>query len=206
MDLRLKSDRVICIAGPSQSGKTHFVLQLLDNRHELFTNDIDKVLWCYGIPDRHLQQVLLEKGYKTQRGLPSESDIDQNSICVLDDLLTESEASKDVTNMCTRLAHHKPCVIVLIVQNLFPAGKDSRTRSLNTHYFVIFKNPRDKLQLETFARQIDPRRSKSLVCAYEDATQAPHGYLFIDFTQECPDNVRYRTHVLCPQITIYKLL
>ena len=112
MDLRLKSDRVICIAGPSQSGKTHFVLKLLDNRHELFTNPINKVLWCYGIHDGQLQQCLLEKGYKTHRGLPNEMDIERNSICVLDDLLTESESSKDVTNMCRRLAHLKSCVII----------------------------------------------------------------------------------------------
>ena len=206
MDLRLKSDRVICIAGPSQCGKTQFVLKLLDNRHEVFTSPINKVLWCYGIPDGQLQQCLLEKRYSAHRGLPNETNIERNSICVLDDLLTESESSKDVTNMCTRLAHHKSCVIILIVQNLFPAGKESRTRSLNTHYYVIFKNPRDKLQLETFARQIDPHKSKNLISAYEDATKVPHGYLFIDFTQDCPDNLRYRTHVLCPPITVYKLL
>ena len=206
MDLRLKSDRVMCIAGPSQSGKTQFVLNLLDHRHEQFTKPISTVLWCYGIHDGYLQRILHQKGYQTHRGLPSETDIERNSICVLDDLLTESESSKDVTNMCTRVAHHKSCVIILIVQNLFPTGKEARTRSLNTHYYVIFKNPRDKLQFETFARQIDPHKSKSLITAYDDATRAPHGYLLIDFTQECPDNLRYRTRLFSPPMLIYKLL
>lgn len=205
MDLRFKSDRVMCVAGPSQSGKTHFVLKLLQNRDELFQQPLNKVLWCYGIQDLQLQRILQERGYKMQRRLPTESDIEPNSICVLDDLLTESESSKEVTNMCTRVAHHKSCCIILIMQNLFPAGKESRTRSLNTHYYIIFKNPRDKLQFETFARQINPHRVKHLIGAYEDATREPHGYLLIDFTQDCPDDIRYRTHIFEPPVIAYRL-
>ena len=205
MDLRFRNDRVMCIAGPSQSGKTHFVLKLLDQRQEHFVNPLDGVLWCYGIYDPTLHRQLENKGYKLHRGLPNEADIEPNSICVMDDLLTESQSSKEVTNMCTRLAHHKPCLVILIVQNLFPGGKDARTRSLNTHYYIIFKNPRDNLQFEIFARQIKAHQAKSLISAYEDATQSPYGYLLIDFTQECHDSLRYRTNVLSLPVIIYKI-
>lgn len=205
MDFRLKSDRVMCVSGPSQSGKTQFVLKLLDQRNEIFTNPLNKILWCYGIRDVNLQSFLQSKGYKTLRGLPKEQDIEANSICVLDDLLSESESSKEVTNMCTRAAHHKPCFVIFISQNLFPGGKEARTRSLNTHYYVIFKNPRDKLQFEVLARQISPKHSKDLIAVYEDATRDPHGYLFIDFTQECPDDIRYRTNLLEPPVVYYRL-
>ena len=205
MDLRFKTEHVMSISGPSQSGKTQFVLRLLNNSNELFQRPFASVLWCYGIQDVNLHRELQRLGYKLHRGVPSEGDIEPNSICVLDDLLTESESSKDVTNMCTRMAHHKSCFIILVMQNLFPSGKESRTRSLNTHYYVIFKNPRDKLQFETFARQIDPHRVKQLLAAYEDATQQPHGYLLIDFTQDCPDHMRYRSHVLEPPVAVYQL-
>lgn len=205
MDLRLRTDRVCCVSGPSQSGKTQFVLKLLNQKRELFRKPIEKILWCYGIRDVHLLDHLQSKGYKTIHGLPKESDIEPNSICVLDDLLSESESSKEVTNMCTRAAHHKPCFVIFISQNLFPGGKEARTRSLNTHYYVIFKNPRDKLQFEILARQISPSHSKDLIGVYEDATRDPHGYLFIDFTQECPDELRYRTHVLDSPIVFYRL-
>lgn len=195
----------MCVTGPSQSGKTHFVLQLLRQRDELFQRPLQSVLWCFGIHDSDLQRELQATGYKAHHGLPTESDIAPNSICVLDDLLTESETSKDVTNMCTRVAHHKSCFIILITQNLFPAGKESRTRSLNTHYYVIFKNPRDRLQFETFARQVNPHQRRSLIKAYDDATREPHGYLLIDFTQDCPDHMRYRTHIFEPPVMVYKL-
>ena len=205
MDFRLRSDRVMCISGPSQSGKTQFVLKLLEQRNEIFLNPLNKILWCYGIRDVNLLNFLQSKDYKTLRGLPKEQDIEPNSICVLDDLLSESESSKEVTNMCTRAAHHKPCFVIFISQNLFPGGKEARTRSLNTHYFVIFKNPRDKMQFEVFARQISPSHSKDLIAAYEDATRNPYGYLFIDFTQECPDDIRYRTNILESPVVYYRL-
>lgn len=205
MDFRLKSDRVMCVSGPSQSGKTQFVLNLLDRRNELFKTPLNKVLWCYGIRDNRLQQTLEEKGYYSLQGLPKEHDIDPHSVCVLDDLLSESETSKEVTNMCIRAAHHKPCFVILISQNLFPGGKEARTRSLNTHYYVIFKNPRDHLQFEVLARQISPKNSKKLLAIYEDATERPHGYLFIDFTQDCPDEIRYRTNILEPPVIFYRL-
>lgn len=205
MDFRLRSDRVMCVCGPSQSGKTRFVLRLLDQRHEMFDKAIDKVMWCYGIHNGDLQNELQQKGYRTVRGLPKEQDIEANSICVLDDLLSESETSKEVTNMCTRAAHHKPCFVIFISQNVFPGGKEARTRSLNTHYYVIFKNPRDKLQFETLARQILPSHSKTLVSAFEDATRSAHGYLFIDFTQECPEEIRYRTNIFDSAVTFYRL-
>jgi hypothetical protein len=195
----------MCVCGPSQSGKTEFVLQLLNQKDEVFRNPIENILWCYGIHDGNLLNTLQSRGYKTLRGLPKEQDIAPNSICILDDLLSESESSKEVTNMCTRAAHHKPSFIIFISQNLFPAGKEARTRSLNTHYYVIFKNPRDKLQFEILARQISPRHSKDLISIYEDATKNPHGYLFIDFTQECAEDVRYRTNILDPPIIYYRL-
>ncbi len=206
MDLRLKSDRVMCVSGPSQSGKTEFVLRLLDMKNEIFNRPLNKILWCYGIKNIMLEDYLLRQGCKVLRGLPKEQDIEANSICVLDDLLSESETSKEVTNMCTRAAHHKPCFMIFITQNLFPGGKEARTRSLNTHYYVIFKNPRDKLQFEILARQVSPSHSKDLIAVYEDATRDPHGYLFIDFTQECPEEWRYRTNILDPPIVFYRLL
>lgn len=195
----------MCVSGPSQSGKTEFVLKLLEQKEEIFKESIDNILWCYGIHDGNLLNTLHSKGYRTLRGLPKEQDIRPNSICVLDDLLSESSSSSEVTNMCTRAAHHKPCFIIFISQNLFPGGKEARTRSLNTHYYVIFKNPRDKLQFEILARQISPINSKSLIKIYEDATHKPHGYLFIDFTQECPEELRYRSNILEPPIIYYRL-
>ena len=107
--------------------------------------------------------------------------------------------------MFTKEAHHKPCFIIFIMQNLFPSGKEARTRSLNTHYYVIFKNPRDKSQLEFLARQILPRNSKALIEVFEAATEKPHSYLFLDLTQECPDQYRFRSNLFGKAIVVYQV-
>ena len=206
MDFRLKCNRTLCIVGPSHSGKTYLTLQILDHRRQLFDCPPQRVVWCYGIYQHELQQELTKREISLHPGIISIDDIQANDLIILDDLLNESKNSQDVTAMFTKAAHHKPCFIIFIMQNLFPPGKEARTRSLNTHYYIIFKNPRDKSQLEYLARQILPRKSKSLIDVFESATSQPHQYLFLDFTQECPDIYRFRSHIFHKPMNIYKLL
>ena len=77
-------------------------------------------------------------------------------------------------------------------------------RSLNTHYYVIFKNPRDKTQFQSIARQIRARNVKPLTDIFEAATEKPFSYLFLDLTQECPDSFRFRSNLFERPMIIYK--
>ena len=205
MDFRLRCNRTMCVVGPSHSGKTTFVLELLENRQGIFDCQTNRVIWCFGIYQHELNTKLQRKGYKLNPGIINVSEIQPFDIIVLDDLLNESRNSQDVTAMFTRAAHHKPCFIIFIMQNLFPPGKEARTRSLNTHYYCIFKNPRDKSQIEFLARQISPRNSKGILQIFESATEKAHSYLFLDFTQECPDEFRFRSNIFEKPMLIYKL-
>ena len=205
MDFRLFCNRTMCVVGPSHSGKTTFVMQLLDRRHELFDRIPKRVLWCYGVYQHDLNAELQNRGFLLHRDIIAESDIQPYDIVVLDDLISESKNSQDVTSMFTRAAHHKPCFIIFIMQNLFPPGREARTRSLNTHYYAIFKNPRDKSQVEFLARQIVPRNPKALIEVFEAATEKPHSYLFLDLTQECPDQFRFRSNLFDKPIVIYQV-
>ena len=205
MDFRLHCDRTMCVAGPSHSGKTTFVLDLLEHRDVVFDCRPNRVIWCYGIYQHDLNAKLQGKGYHVSSNIISVSDIQPHDIVVLDDLLNESKNSQDVSSMFTKAAHHKPCFIIFIMQNLFPPGKESRTRSLNTHYYTIFKNPRDKSQVEFLARQILPRKPKALIEIFEAATEKAHSYLFLDLTQECPDEFRFRSNIFEKPMIIYKL-
>ena len=75
---------------------------------------------------------------------------------------------------------HLNMSVVYIVQNLFDKGKHHRTISLNTHYLVCFKNPRDSTPIQTLARQIFPGRSHLVLEAFALDTDQAYGYLFFE--------------------------
>jgi len=69
-------------------------------------------------------------------------------------------------------------------------------RHLNSHYIVVFKNPRDKTQPSILARQMFPgRTAKQFAIMFEKVTERPHGYLLIDLRQETPSEIRLRTNI-----------
>lgn len=204
MDFRLFNDRSMIVAGPSQSGKTTFLLKLMSLKNELFMKPIHRVLWAYGQYQPLFHSSLKSKGIILQAGIPQVSDLRPHDLVILDDLLGPSESNSEMTTMFTQTAHHLPCFIIFVTQNIFPRGKEARTRSLNTHYFVLFKNPRDRSQIQILARQMYPRRSNIITDIYEDATKEPHGYLFIDLTQECPEGYRIRSGIFNDPMYLYQ--
>ena len=82
------------------------------------------------------------------------------------------------------------------MQNLFHQGKGSRSISLNSHNLVLFKNPRDKLQVLTLAKQMYPWHTDFFINHYEQVVQRHFGYLLVDLKTTTQDNCRLRTNVL----------
>ena len=109
-----------------------------------------------------------------------------------------NEVSSDATisKLFTRGRSHLGCSLVLMLQNIFPKGSQSRTISINAQYQVLFRNPRDSLQISILARQLRLLNSKSFLEIYNRATHRAYGYLFCWFTQSCPDEIHYHTNVL----------
>ncbi|CAC5392368.1 unnamed protein product [Mytilus coruscus] len=67
----------------------------------------------------------------------------------------------------------------VILHNLYCKGKAMRTASLNCHYFVLFRNYRDQLQIQTIGKQIFPGQSKYFLDAYKKATSVAYRPLII---------------------------
>jgi len=193
MDIRFKNESVIAVAGPSTSGKTVFVTRLIQYKKQLFRKPITGVKWFYspegGPPPSGVTAI---KGMSDQWT----DFINPWDIVVIDDLLIETASNKLLTAAFTRLAHHKPCTLVYITQNLFHKAADARTRSLNMHYLVMMKNPRDATQISHIARQMYPNASEALVEVYRSVTaNSPYSYLLIDFHQDTPTELRIRTNI-----------
>ena len=120
---------------------------------------------------------------------------DRGSLCIFDDVMNEVSSNSVVSKLFTRGRSHLGCSLVLMLQNIFPKGTQSRTISINAQYQVLFRNPRDSLQISIFVRQLYPHNSKDFLEICKRATQRPYGYLFCCFTQSCPDEIRYHTNI-----------
>jgi len=115
------------------------------------------------------------------------------ALLIIDDLMQETDET--VASFFTKGSHHRNVSVVYLAQNLFPKNKFARTISLNAHYMVLFKNPRDATQFANLARQMYPHTSQFAVEAYKDATREPYSYLLIDLRPEQDDDLRLRTNI-----------
>ena len=77
------------------------------------------------------------------------------------------------TKRITRGSYHRNLSVTYIVQNLFHQGKGSRSINLNSHYLVLFRNSRSKLQILTLAKQINPGQTDFFLNQYEEAVKRP---------------------------------
>lgn len=187
------------ICGPTSCGKSTWVFNLLKNVQTMFNPVPKKIVYCYGewqsgYDDlkKYLPQIEFFQGLIDVNTFDSNED---NLLC-LDDLMSEAGSSQDIANMYTRGSHHRNLSVLLLVQNLFANGKYSRTISLNSHYIVLFKSPRDASQITVLASQMYPGRTHILKSAYAQATTKAHGYLLLDLKQNTSDHLRLRTSVL----------
>ena len=198
MDVRSKTPANFYICGQTQAGKSHFTRCMLHHLEELFYPVPTKIIYCYGEYQREFDK--LPPHVELMEGFPDNlSDMvrgHDHSLVLLDDLMSQCSNDQWVADLFTRGSHHHGISVLYLTQNVFPPGKLSRTISLNSHYFVIFRNLRDSLGISTLAKQMFPGRTDYLMESFCDATSGPYGYLVIDCHQLTPESMRLRTNIL----------
>ena len=194
-------------AGPTSSGKTVLIRRILKHHKSLiyFKDDIVeklKVLWSYGQWQNLYKEEIHNVEIRYVEGLPSEDEIleDKPHIVIIDDLMTELGSDKKLTNLFTKGSHHNDISVIFISQNIFHQGSQMRTISLNCHYMLLMKNPRDKAQIMALASQIYPNKNKFLIEAFNDATKKQFGYIKVDMKQDTPDNLRIQTRITTEEL------
>ena len=198
MDVRFKTPANFYVCGQTQSGKSYMVRCMLRHLEELFNPVPTKIVYCYGEYQKEFEEfppnIELVEGFPND--LYSLTEGHDNSLVVLDDLMAQCSNDQRVSDLFTRGSHHRGISVLYLTQNLFPPGKLSRTISLNSHYMMVFRNPRDSLGIATLAKQMFPKHTNYLLDAFQDATSKPYGYLMIDCHQLTPENMRLRTNIL----------
>lgn len=193
--MKFKHPFTCLISGPTQSGKTHFTLEFLKNMKKLVEPVPTKVIWCHGQNQEGLD---IPEFVNMEEGLDVLDTIDgsEPTLLIMDDLMQEACEDRRVSDLFTKGSHHKDLSVMMLVQNMFHQGKFMRTISLNAHYMVLFKNPRDAGQIRHLSAQLFPGNVQFLAAAYKQATSRPFGYLLLDFRQDTPDNLRVLSDIL----------
>ena len=199
------------LSGQSGSGKTRFILRVLQNMDKIFGEHPPlKIRYYYGIWQDNYDQMKREiENISFQQGLPSEEELmdftdpKTHTMIIIDDLMDEACNSQVVELIFTRISHHRFCSCFYIVQNAFVQGKKQMTINLNTKYVEVFRSPRSLLQLTYLNNQIFPNNPGLLINSYKDImNQEPFGYILIDLTAQCPDELRIRTKIFPSERTI----
>ena len=205
-DPRLVWPYSLLLCGPTGCGKTTWIVELLKSHEEMCTHMPKKLIWIYGVEQPELFKTIKEIWAPRQcefiEGFPEdlmsrlEKSNDRESLCIFDDVMNEVSSNAAISKLFTPARSHLGCCLVLMLQNIFSKESQSRTISINAQYQVLFRNPRDSLQISILARQLCPLNSKTFLEIYKRAMLRAYGYLFCCFTQSCPDEFRYRTNVL----------
>jgi hypothetical protein len=190
----LQHPTTVLIAGQHNVGKLTSFISVLKNK--LIQPESQRIVWVYGEwqnayaeLQRELPQIEFVKNFQPQ--LCESFDARVRNLAVLEDQMENRNAHKrgtiSVVKYFTQGSYHRNTTVVYTVQNLFNQDKSMRTVSLNAHYIVMFKNPRDGTQIHTLAYQMLPGYPTLLLDALKDATTVTsydsgtvRGYLLLD--------------------------
>ena len=177
------------VAGPSQSGKSTFVKNLLNNNDVLITNIFEYVVLVSGPKIKKdgvfslLVDVLKEKLivieidsiYSSQKQFEDEFPNylrtflqEKKSIpgCIIfDDLMSRLAKCDLLVTLFTEISSHFNVSIIHITQNLFYSvgGRNASVHTTlysNTHYLILFKNLMDNRILSTVSRRLGSTSQK----------------------------------------------
>ena len=191
----------VVFVGPSGCGKTMFMYHILQKG--LIKPAPNNIVWCYNewqpLYDtirETMPQVQFVKGIPYNLQDDNYFDARNNNVLILDDHMTEAKDDKRISQLFTRTSHHKNIINFLLLQNLFPRGKESRDIALNSHFVTLFNSPVDRQQVNLFARRIYPNTTNRFMSVYEAAVQRPYGNLTIDLRPSTSESERLKPNVL----------
>ena len=128
------------VYGRRESGKTHFVTELLIQQDKLIKDPFKKVIWINKSFQKDVyEKLILSNQFEVEflDDLPNFDAMGKqiNTLVVLDDMLSEASRNDQVSALFTR-GRHLNFSVIFLSQNLFHQGKYSRDISLNTDYMV----------------------------------------------------------------------
>ena len=112
-------------------------------------------------------------------------------LLIFDDSCEEICKSKAFVDIATA-GKHRGLSTIYIKHNLFHQSQSGRDLELQNTHIVLFKSPRDVMQVTTLSTQLG--LGSELVNWYRDATPVPFGHLLSDLSPRTDDLLRFCTN------------
>jgi len=192
-DLKFQIPCSISISGPSQSGKSEFIVKLVKNRTSLFSTDFTRVLYCIpeslSLAPNPIFESLRSTYPSTQLviGLPDVSKLNLKfdklpKLLIIDDLMTEFLSSHQMVKLLSVEVHHFNISTIFTLQNIYAPSKFGTTLSRNINYKILFSNRLDLREMRNLSLQICNQAaflSESFEFLYKEFNSEPP-YIVID--------------------------
>ena len=186
------------VVGPSESGKTRLVADVIIKQKELFYPRCDKKNCVY----QHWQEIYTENTEKlgpiinfieglNWSKINSHPETDRQLI-IFDDVYAEGSRQEELLNLDI-YGRHKNQHARIFKHNLYQKSPNSKTIDVNATEMPLLKNPQDVVKFDVLGRQL---RSRDLVqSAYKLATEEPFGHLLIYLDTRCSEHLRFYSHL-----------
>ena len=199
-----KNRVLISFVGPSETGKS----QLIHNWQKIGTIQpkFDKIYFfnqhsqpLYNVMQKEIQNFEFVQGVNFEF-IDSLKNNGTKYLLIFDDSCEEICNSKAFVDIATA-GRHPGLSTIYIKHNFFHQSKLGRDVELQNTRIVLFKSPRDAMQVTTLSTQLG--LGSELVDWYRDATSVPFGHLLIDLSPRTDDRLRYCTNTASIPSKIY---
>ncbi len=208
--LKLKTPFAMLVAGPSQSGKSEFLLNLVKFREDVCTSDFTRIIYCQANTYTHKNQIFFQKlqaefpQIESLQGLPDIHQLHLNlnslpTLILVDDLMMDVVKNKEMVDLVTNDVHNYNISVVFVFQNYFARGPFGNTLVRNCQYKVLFYNRGESMELRTISSQtVDAPKFLAFCFKYlkRNFHDSPSQYILLDsHLRSSLDELMIRSHI-----------
>ena len=201
----------IILSGPSMSGKSQMILNIMKNYDNFFSEHVDYCIYFYpeqeGLDESRQAYIKQLKEHIpdliTVEGFPAMNRITRlagKKMLLLDDMFHQLADNLDFVNLCTIGSHHGDISFFLTTQNMYWPSRHRLTIVRNCTDLILWQGILDKSQMYTLGRQLFEDRHFLVSCFEWLKKRYKHQYkraLWIDLNclnHEMQDCMRVRAN------------
>ena len=176
---KIKCPARILVCGPSQIGKSHFIVNMMEHRDVIFSDPIEYVnvflppngMGAYTTFKNKLAAAMPEIPIRFREGLPHDEDIinkhGAHQVYIFDDVMAQFFNSERMAQLMVQDSHHKNITVIATSQNFFGKNQSARQTILrNMTVQVLFWDRADLMSVSKMSTRLF-RKPSFLLDAFE---------------------------------------